>query len=137
MTHAALALQEAMYNAMMASDGLVASLGGQQIYDDVPAKKHPPYIVFGAATHSDWSAGDDEGLEHFITINVWSKQNGRKQALEIAEAVTQSFRDLPKALTDHCLVNFTHEFTEVTHEQETGFFLAQLNFRAVTEPAQS
>ena len=73
-------------------------------------------------------------MEHSITLNIWSDQNGRKEAITIAQAIQDAFKDLPKQLDDHILVNFTHEFTEVAKDQETELFLAQVNFIAVTEP---
>lgn len=134
MTHAALALQEVIFNALSGSSELTALIGEGRVYDNVPSKKRPPYVVFGDATHSDWSADATNGLEHFVTLNAWSKEKGRKQVLETSEAVLSALDAMPKTLTDHHLVNFQHEFTEVVHDPESGFFLARMNFRAVTEP---
>lgn len=134
MTHPALALQAALYSRLSSSTEIASLLGGEFIFDDVPQSQKPPYIVFAEGLHNDWSTGTEDGMEHSIALNVWSNQNGRKQAITIAGAITEAFADLPMQLDDHALVNFTHEFTEVSKDQETEFFLAKLNFRAVTEP---
>ncbi len=135
MTHAALSLQEAIYDALSASQSITAIIGENRIFDDVPSKTRPPYILFGDATHTDWSTDTGDGLEHFVRLDIWSKRQGRKQALEISELVLASLKSLPEIVAGHTLINFRHEFTEVGHDPDTELFLARMNFRAVTEPA--
>lgn len=134
MTHSALALQAAMFSRLTTSNELTTLLGADFVFDDVPKSQKPPYIVFAEAIHNDWSTGSEGGMEHAIALNIWSDQNGRKEAVTIAQSVINAFDDLPKQLDDHTLINFTHEFTEVAKDQDTELFLAKLNFRAVTEP---
>ena len=134
MTHAALALQAAMYSRLTTSRDLTALLGGDFVFDDVPATQPPPYVIFAEAVHYDWGSGTEEGMEHAVSLNIWSKQKGRKEAVTIAHAITDAFQDLPKQLDDHVLVNFSHEFTEVEKNLEAELFVAKVNFRAVTEP---
>ncbi len=134
MTHAALALQQAVYQTLVDDDDLTILLGGANVHDDVPRQDKPPYIVFAEATHSDWSTGTEKGLEHSLAVEIWSRERGRKQVLDIAEAVQDTLASLPQLLDSHHLVNFTHEFTEVTRDEETGYFVAKASFRAVTEP---
>ena len=136
MTHPALALQAAMFSRLTTSNDLTVLLGGNSIFDDVPKSQKPPYIVFAETIHDDWSTGSEEGMEHAIALNIWSDQNGRKEAVTIAQSVIDAFKDLPNQLDDHALINFTHEFTEVAKDQDTELFLAKVNFRAVTEPHQ-
>ncbi len=134
MTHPALALQGAMFSSLLASSELIGMLGGQHIFDDVPKAQKFPYVVFGEAIHNDWSTSTEKGMEHAITLNVWSDQNGRKEALTLAQFIHDALHSLPKQLEGHALVNFTHEFTEVDKDQDSELFLAKVNFRAVTEP---
>jgi hypothetical protein len=136
MTHAALSLQAAMYSRLATSTDLTNLLGSDAIFDDVPKSQKLPYVVFAESIHNDWSTGSEDGMEHAVTLNVWSGQSGRKEALMIADAIIQAFHDLPKLIDDHALINFTHEFTEVAKDQDTELFLARINFRAVTEPNQ-
>lgn len=136
MTHAALSLQAAMYSRLATSTDLTNLIGSDAIFDDVPKSQKLPYVVFAESIHNDWSTGSEDGMEHAVTLNVWSDQNGRKEALMIADAVVQAFHDLPKLIDNHALINFTHEFTEVAKNQDTELFLARINFRAVTEPNQ-
>lgn len=136
MTHPALSLQAAMYSRLSTATDLTNILGGDFIFDDVPKSQKLPYVVFAESIHNDWSTGSEDGMEHAVTLNVWSGQKGRKEALMIADSIVQAFHDLPKLIDDHSLINFTHEFTEVAKDQDTELFLARINFRAVTEPNQ-
>ncbi len=135
MTHPALALQEALYDALVTSTELITALGGPYIYDEVPRGKKPLYIVFGDMTHSDWSTSTEDGTEHFITLNIWSRHKGRKEVTQISALVLSALEGLLQALSGHALVNFRHEFTETGRDKETDLFLAKMNFRGVTEPA--
>ena len=134
MTHPALALQRAILDALIAHQPLISMLGGSRVYDHVPSRLRPPYIVFGDATHSDWSTGTESGLEHFIQLNVWSREKGRKEALDISGHVRTIVTDMQPDLGDNTLVNATHEFTETSRDEETGLYLASVNLRCVTEP---
>jgi len=134
MTHSALSLQAAIYSRLTTSTDLTNILDGDFIFDDVPKLQKPPYVVFAESIHNDWSTGSEDGMEHAVTLNVWSDQNGRKEVLMIAETIVKALHDLPKLIDDHALINFTHEFTEVVKDQDTELFLAKINFRAVTEP---
>ncbi len=136
MTHPALALQAAMFSRLDTSSELTVLLGESFVFDDVPKSKSLPYIVFAESIHNDWSTGSEEGMEHFISLNIWSDQNGRKEAMTIAQAVINAFKDLPRLLNDHVLINFAHEFTEISKDQDTELFLAKVSFRAVTEPQE-
>jgi len=125
-------------HAKLISDGeLTALLGGPRVYDLVPSRVRPPYLTFGPSDHLDWSTSSEEGEEHAIVINAWSRKRGRKEALQIAAAVKTALADLRGQLGDQMLVNFTHEFTRGERDEEEGLFVARLNFRVVTEPIQS
>lgn len=134
MTHPAISLQTAIYNVLSSDADLLALLGGTYIFDDVPNKQKPPYIVFAEAVHSDWSTGTEPGTEHTLVLNVWSDAEGRKQVLEFCAAIDVALEALPETSNGFAIVNFTHEFTEVSRDEETDYFLAKANYRAVTEP---
>lgn len=134
MTHPAIALQEAVYAALSNDAALDTLLGGARIYDDVPRGKKPPYVTFGEAVISDWSTGTEQGTEHAFAINAWSRERGRKQVLEIAGAVVAALSEPLQPLDGHVLVNLQHQFTGCGEDADTGYFLAAVNLRAVTEP---
>jgi len=101
MTHPALSLQAAMYSRLQTSTVLINILGSDFIFDDVPKSQKLPYVVFAESVHNDWSTGSENGMEHAVTLNVWSDQNGRKEALMIADAIVTSLHDY-KGITYGC-----------------------------------
>ena len=135
--HSGLALQGAVYQALVNSNELTMKLGGAHIFDDVPNRQSPPYVVFGKSIHRDWSTDIEEGIEHEIALQVWSERNGRKEVLELSHEIVMLLNATDFSLTDHILVNFRHEFTELERERKTGFFKSEITFRAVTEPVSA
>lgn len=63
MTHSALALQKAVYAALVADMATGALIGGR-IYDAIPRAATFPYVSFGDGTVRDWSTGTEDGAEH-------------------------------------------------------------------------
>jgi hypothetical protein len=131
---AALALRAAIRAALVADGTLVALLGGQNVYDDVPRGARPPYIVLADHAARDDSTGTEVGEEHQVTLHVWSRQGGLKQGLEIAEAATAALLGASLAPAGHRLVNLGWVSTDSRREPDGRHRFFALRFRAVTEP---
>ncbi len=134
MASASWALQQAIYASLTSDSALLALLGGERIYDDVPARKVFPYVTFAAASERDWSAGSEAGAEHSIVLHVWSRGAGRKQAAAIMEALRVRLHDAALMLSGHRLVNLRHESSEVRRDADGETFHGIVRLRAVTEP---
>lgn len=67
------------------------------VYDENPENVPFPYVVMGEITAREWSDKLEDGAEVFSTVHVWSRYHGRKEADEIADAITQG-------LTSYALV---------------------------------
>ena len=128
-------LQQAMFAALSADVALTALLGAGRIYDDVPQATSPPYVVLGPITARDWSTSTEDGAEHVITLHVWSRMRGKKQAHEIMSAVSAALHDQSLTLAGHRLVNLRHETSDVRRDPDGETIHGTLRFRAVTEPA--
>jgi hypothetical protein len=83
MASASWALQQAIFAALTTDAPLNALLGGTRIYDDVPVRADFPYVTFAGSSERDWSTGGEDGREHILTLHVWSRAGGRKEAHEI------------------------------------------------------
>ena len=70
----------------------------------------------------DWSTGTEDGAEHNFTLPVWSRSGGKKQVLEILEAIRAVLHDQPLLLADHHLVNLRHEFSEARLDPDGDTF---------------
>jgi len=128
------ALQGAIYATLAGSLELTTALGGTFIFDDVPDRQKLPYVLFGQSRHSDWSTSTEDGTEHEINLDIWSRENGRKQIFEFSDLITSSLGGLPETLSGHHLVNFKLRSLTISRDPKSTYYLGRLVFRAITEP---
>lgn len=134
MPAAGFALQKALYATLTANAGVTAALGGARVYDDVPSRTTFPYITFGQSTARDWSTGTEPGREHTITLHVWSRARGRKEADDVMAAAEAALHDAALTLDGHRLINLRHEFSDARREPDGETVHGIARYRAVTEP---
>lgn len=134
MTHAALALQKAIFLALVA-DGGVGALTGDRIHDAPPRAAAFPYVQFGEARMRDWSTGTEEGGEHRVTLHVWSRERGKAECWAVMDAVQAALHDADLALDGHGLVNLRIETAEARRDGDGVTWHGVMRFRAVTEAA--
>src|SRR5690606_19322856 len=113
---------------------LLAHLGGAHVWDDVPVRAAFPYVTFAAGTERDWSTGSETGSEHMVTLHVWSRSGGRKEALAIIEALRACLHSAALTLSGHRLINLRHESSEVRRDGDGETYQGIVRLRAVTEP---
>ncbi len=135
MASASWALQQAIFAALTADTGLTSLLGGNRVYDDVPARAEFPYVTFALTNERDWGTGSEDGSEHLLTLHVWSRGSGRRQAHEIMGALRRVLHDAALTLTGYRLVNLRHEFSETRRDPDGETYHGITRYRAVTEPA--
>lgn len=133
MPSAGLEVQKAIYGALTGSAVVTGLVGGARIFDDVPASADYPYITIGESLVRDWSTGSETGDEHLLTIHVWSRASGRKEALEIMDAVRGVLHDAALTVNGHRLVNLRHEFSDARRESDGETYHGVVRYRAVTE----
>jgi hypothetical protein len=131
------ALQRGVYQALAGSLDLTTLLGGVRVYDRAPQAAPYPFITLGQSVVRDWSTGTEDGAEHNLTLHVWSRSGGKKQVLEIIEAIKGVLHDQPLLLPDHHLINLRHELSEARLDPDGDTFHGIVRYRAVTEPAQA
>ena len=130
-------LQRGVYQALAGSVDLTTLLSGVRVDDDAPQAAPYPFITLGQSVVRDWSTGTEDGAEHNLTLHVWSRSGGKKQVLEILEAIRAVLHDQPLMLADHHLVNLRHEFSEARLDPDGDTLHGIVRYRAVTEPAQA
>ncbi|MEZ5872409.1 MAG: DUF3168 domain-containing protein [Nitratireductor sp.] len=131
---AALALQKALFEALTSDTILTAMLGTGKVFDEALPTTNPPYVVFSPATSNDWSTGTETGEEHILTLDVWSSHKGSVEVASLAAQVRDVALTLAEIAPPHRLVNIVHQATRITREDQGGYYRAQLQMRAVTEP---
>ncbi|AJY47231.1 DUF3168 domain-containing protein [Martelella endophytica] len=126
----------AAIHARLASDATLTGLiGADAIFDRLLSRPRLPAIVFGLCETKDYSTVDATAYEHLLTIEVWSEAYGRKALQAIEARVRALLDDAPLTLSDAHLVSILYRSTRVKRVERTGYFLAEMQFRAVTEPA--
>ncbi len=134
MTLGAGALQKALFEVLKNDAGLAQSLGGAKIYDHVPPKTPFPYVTLGETSSRDWSTASEKGTEHFLNIQIWAKENGRRRVLDIAAKIVALLDAWPIVLDGHHLVNLTLSEIVARNTDGLGNYLGTMRYRAVTEP---
>ena len=99
MSSAALALQIAMRDALLAHAPFLALLGGGHVFDELPRGSQEPYVVFAGIETRDWSVQDQKAHEHFVTLEVKTKSRSRKLAQDIVGEIETALDD---AALDTC-----------------------------------
>ncbi len=128
-----LALQKAIY-AHLSADADIAALVGTRLFDNVPGDAGFPYLTLGEAQVSDWSAGEEGGSEHFLSLHVFSRAGGRAEAKSIMGAVHSVLHDAGLTLEGFSLVNLRFLSAETRRESDGATWRGTIRFRAVTEP---
>jgi len=132
--NASTALRAAVQDALISDSGLISVLGGPKVYDEPPRAAAFPYVTLGEARIADFSAGDEPAEEHQLTLHVWSRQGGHREAHLITGALMQALDDAALTLAGHHLVNFHFSVADIRREADGRTYHALVRFRAVTEP---
>ena len=86
MSDPGLLLQGAV-NAALRADATVQNYVSNRIYDSIAQSVAFPYITLGAVETHDDKIEDFDSLGLTITIHVWSRNAGKVEAQQIADAV--------------------------------------------------
>lgn len=127
------ALQQAVYAALLADSG-VAALAGARIYDDVPGDAAMPYVVIGEDQESDWSTATETGSQHMLSIHVWSRAAGHKEAKLLCDAVRAVLDGAALAVSGTTLIDLRYQATQYARQSDGRTIRAALTFRAILEP---
>jgi hypothetical protein len=135
MPASAAALRAAIHGALKNDGPLVAMLGGAKIFDEPPREASLPYVTLGEAVVSDRSTSTEVGDEHALTLHVWSRQGGHREAHIISGAVLQALIDAPLAPEGQHLANLRFVAADIRREADGRTYHGIVRLRAVTEPA--
>lgn len=132
---AASALQKAIYDRLSGDAALTALIGGNAVTDRRLAEPAAPLVVIAGIDSTDHSTATEPGEEHIVTLDIWSDASGHRQAQAIAAAVRAALHDAALTLAGHRLVLLFHRDTRLSRDGKSRFHRAEMQFRAVTEPA--
>ena len=120
------AIYTALYQRVIDSDGIYAA-----IYDDVPEGAAYPFVVIGEETTANNGTKTIDGIEHTLTIHVWSQYRGRKQIKELMQSVYDLLHNTDITVSGASLVNIRQEFSTTLAENDGITRHGVMRFRAV------
>jgi hypothetical protein len=131
--HPGLALQRAVYAALVA-DATLAALVGDRVFDAPPRAAAFPYVTLGEARATDWSTGTESGSEHRLVVHVWSRSRGKTECWAVLAALRTALDDADLAVDGHALVSLRVAAEDVAQERDGVTWRGTTRLRAVTEP---
>lgn len=129
------ALLTAVHALLNGDAELTGLIGVNAVFDRLLSRPQLPAIVFGECETKDYSTATETGYEHLLTIEVWSEAHGRRALQAIEARLRALLHDADLALVDAAFVSLLFKKTRVRRVARTGYFVAEMQFRAVTEPA--
>jgi hypothetical protein len=126
------ALYDAIEAALKSNAPLVAMLGGESRIIRVSVEDDPelPCVSFGLPTEPSKSP---DGEEHSITLHVWSRDGGHREAHLISGAVLQALIDAPLKPAGHHLANLRFVVAYIRREADGRTYHGIVRLRAVLE----
>ena len=129
---AELALRRAIRSAAL-KDAALAAATNASFYDGAPRDAVFLFVSFGDVSLRDWSTGSDRGLEHQLTLEIWSLQPGNGEALKLADLLLTFLRSATLSLQGFQLIDLRVLSFEARRESNGRFAKGRLRLRAVTE----
>ena len=129
---AELALRSAIRSAALNNQALAAAVNGS-FYDGAPRDAVFPFVTFGDVSLRDWSTGSDRGLEHQLTLEIWSLQPGHGEVLKLADQLQSFLQSASLTLQGFQLIDLRFLGFEARREANGRFAKGRLRFRAITE----
>jgi hypothetical protein len=109
-------IQGAIYSKLTASSAVMALVTG--VYDDVPqaAKSEDdgafPFIVIGDDDYLSWDTDTEVGWQCDFRVHIWSRYRGKKELLDIANAVHNALNRTATSTTGYHVLDINHVSTD-------------------------
>ena len=127
-------IQQAALNALSASAAVQAVLGSSpQIYDHVPPTATFPYVVFGPVHVTPYDTKKDIGFEQVITLNIWSRYRGGKEARDIFQAVYDTLHRAPLSIAGQTVISCEFHSADFSLDQDGLTYHAAARFAIATQ----
>ncbi|HEV7285301.1 MAG TPA: DUF3168 domain-containing protein, partial [Kaistia sp.] len=109
---AALELQVAIVASLLADSDL-AALVDDRIHDGAPRGLAFPSVTLGETRQADWSSDGEAGGEVSLTLHVWSRAIGKREAWATLGRLMRLLHDAPLVLDGPSLVLVRVTYAEV------------------------
>lgn len=128
MSRCSVQMKKAVRNALLSHSSISGIVSG--VYDAVPDKTDYPFISISMVDESDWSSVARNGMRVEFKLNVYTRHNGTKQCLELAEYIYAALHHESLSLDVDELVSmrFMESSTRILDDGRTEFM--QLDYHA-------
>lgn len=113
---------------------LLVMIGDDGIRDRLVTGRKLPCVLIGELVSNDYSTSTERGEEHLVSLEICFDVGGRRQAQLVASRLHALLQDVALDLGAYHLVSLLHLRTQSRREPKTKLYVAELRFRAVTEP---
>lgn len=120
--------------AVLTGDAILAArLGGPRVYDAVPRGGETPYVAFGDMLTRENGTATDRGHLSEVTLVVWSRQAGTREAIEIGDRIAEVLDDATLVLAGHRCIACRLTASETRRIPDKDLTRMTLRLRIVTE----
>ena len=127
-------LHQHVFKTLLSDTALMGLLGGEKVFDRVPERVAPPYVVMGQMSDTDWSTSTEDGKTISFTLHAWSKHRSREESHAILAQIEQALTEAAVTLPGHHLVSLRTLFSEVRRDAPSKNLHGIIRLRAVCEP---
>ncbi len=127
-------VQQAVFDALAANPAVQAVLGpSPALYDYVAPGAEFPYIVYGPVHAESYDAKAESGFEQIVTLNIWSRYRGGKEAKEIFQAVYDALHRANLSVAGQTFVLSEFHSADFSLDEDGQTYHAAVRFTIVTQ----
>ncbi len=126
-------LQKAVFTHLAADAVLSGLTGGAKIYDRPVDGAVLPYVTLGITRAFDASTASELAHEHLFSTHVWSRKGGRKETLDILNAMRLSLENIAATHDGMRIVSLRFQSEDVAYNEQVAAYQGTLRFRVITE----
>tara|TARA_R100001440_G_scaffold40482_1_gene60188 strand:+ start:841 stop:1245 length:405 start_codon:yes stop_codon:yes gene_type:complete len=131
MTDHSFELQKTIFSTLN-TDSTIKNTHSATVHDHVPQGTEFPYIVIGEETMSDSSSTKDIDFNEFtLTIHIFSRNRGRKEAKNIMSRIYTLLHKSNLSITGATHVNTRFEFSDIIKEDDGLTYHGVQRFRTI------
>ena len=126
-----IALQKAVYGTLAGDATLMALAGG--IFDHVLQGSGFPYVVFGESMERAWFNREKTGSDQLLTLQVYSRAGGRKEAGGIMERIYALLHHAALTVEGQALILLRYTAGRIELENDGVTYKGSIQFRALLQ----
>lgn len=131
MTDHSFELQKTIFSKLN-TDTTIKNTLSATVHDHVPQGTAFPYIVIGEETMTDDESTKDIDFNNFtLTIHVFSRNRGRKEAKNIMARIYELLHTQSLSVTGATHVNTRFEFSDIVREEDGLTYHGVQRFRTI------